>query len=99
MTRPFTTMALLAALAAPYSAMAQEACIARPAPRIALTGELVRCCAEKHIRTEVLSDGAALEFWGNRRSGTWTTIKTSPRGLSCITASGHGWRPVRGTET
>ncbi len=32
------------------------------------------------------------EFYGSRRTGTWTVLKSHMRGMSCIFDSGQGWK-------
>lgn len=99
MTRPLAVLALAAACAAPLDAISQEACLFPPGPRIAVTGLLTRCCGETQIEVEVTDGSFVLEFWGNPRTGTWSVVRTSPRGISCLTASGRSWRPVPGIKT
>ncbi len=41
-----------------------------------------------------VADGALIELLTAKDSMTWTIILTSPKGLSCLIASGEGWRPL-----
>ncbi len=38
--------------------------------------------------------GALIELLTAKDGITWTLILTSPQGLSCLIASGEGWRPL-----
>ncbi len=38
--------------------------------------------------------GALIELLTAKDGLTWTIILTSPQGLSCLIASGEGWRPL-----
>ncbi len=38
--------------------------------------------------------GALIELLTAKDGLTWTLIRTSPQGLSCLIASGEGWRPL-----
>lgn len=39
-----------------------------------------------------LADGRVMELWVACPDGTWTILRTSPRGLTCIVTVGDGWR-------
>ncbi len=41
-----------------------------------------------------VADGALIELLTDKDGMTWTIILTSPQGLSCLIASGEGWRPL-----
>ena len=41
-----------------------------------------------------VADGALIELLTAKDGMTWTIILTSPRGRSCLIASGEGWRPL-----
>ena len=41
-----------------------------------------------------VADGALIELLTAKDGTTWTIILTSPKGLSCLIASGEGWRPL-----
>ncbi len=38
--------------------------------------------------------GALIELLTAKDGMTWTIILTTPKGLSCLIASGEGWRPL-----
>lgn len=35
---------------------------------------------------------AIFEIWASDQTGTWTILKTTPDGLSCVMAVGDGWQ-------
>ncbi len=41
-----------------------------------------------------VADGQLIELLTAKDGITWTIILTSPKGLSCLIASGEGWRPL-----
>jgi len=41
-----------------------------------------------------VADGALVELLTAKDGITWTIILTSPKGISCLIASGDGWRPL-----
>ena len=41
-----------------------------------------------------VADGALVELLTAKDGITWTIILTSPKGVSCLVASGDGWRPL-----
>ncbi len=34
---------------------------------------------------------AIFEIWASEATGTWTILKTTPNGLTCVMAVGDGW--------
>jgi hypothetical protein len=46
-----------------------------------------------------VADGALIELLTAKDGMTWTIILTSPKGMSCLIASGDGWRPIAPTPT
>jgi len=36
--------------------------------------------------------GAIFEIWASETTGTWTILKTTPDGLTCVMAVGEGWQ-------
>ncbi len=34
---------------------------------------------------------AIFEIWASEKTGTWTILKTTPNGLTCVMAVGDGW--------
>jgi hypothetical protein len=53
---------------------------------------LAKKYSETPVAAGVTSGGALLEVLTNSKSGTWSIIITSPQGMSCLTATGEGWR-------
>ncbi len=39
---------------------------------------------------------AIFEIWASEATGTWTILKTTPDGLSCVMAVGDGWHDEAG---
>jgi hypothetical protein len=60
--------------------------------------KLIEQLAEKYKETSVAmglaSNGKLLEVLTNATGDTWTIIVTSPEGLSCLVATGEGWREL-----
>ena len=40
----------------------------------------------------VTANGGLLEVLTTKDGSTWTIILSTPRGLTCLTAAGEGWR-------
>ena len=39
---------------------------------------------------------AIFEIWASEATGTWTILKTTPNGLTCVMAVGEGWHDDAG---
>jgi hypothetical protein len=78
---------ILIFLAAP--AWAQEQC----APRDRLVGELKGRFGETRV-SEALAQHDIIETWANPKTGSWTILRTSPDGRTCMIASGTHYRHV-----
>ena len=39
-----------------------------------------------------LGGDVVLEVWANCKTGTWTILKTYPKGRACLMAAGDGWQ-------
>ncbi len=46
-----------------------------------------------------VADGALVELLTAKDGFTWTIILTSPKGVSCLVASGEGWRALAPAQT
>ncbi len=46
-----------------------------------------------------VADGRLVELLTTKDGMTWTIILTSPKGVSCLIASGEGWRPLAPVST
>ncbi len=46
-----------------------------------------------------VAGGALVELLSTEDGTTWTIILTSPKGMSCLIASGEGWRPLAPVPT
>lgn len=42
---------------------------------------------------------AIFEIWASEQTGTWTILKTTPDGFSCVMAVGQGWQDEVGKTT
>ena len=42
---------------------------------------------------------AIFEIWASEATGTWTILKTTPNGFTCIMAVGDGWHDDAGELT
>ncbi len=95
----FLAFALLAVGALP---LGSEPAAAQGAPAICtardgLLNQLERKYGEVPVAvgvTGVVAGGALVELLTTKDGLTWTIILTSPQGLSCLIASGEGWRPL-----
>ena len=95
--RILTTSVLILGMAAvgPPDTQAQMACGARDS--------VVAKLGEKY--GEVRRGGglagltAIFEIWASEATGTWTILKTTPDGSSCIMAVGDGWQDDAGEPT
>ena len=80
--------ALAAAFFVSGPALAQPQC----APRDALLEELESAYGEVPAGLGVIHDGALLEIVMTPDGATWSMVLTSPGGISCLVATGEGWR-------
>ena len=46
-----------------------------------------------------VTNGRLVELLTAKDGLTWTIILTSPQGVSCLIASGDGWRPLTPVST
>ncbi len=63
------------------------------AARDALLSQLENNYGEVPVAIGV-ADGKLVELLTAKDGITWTIILTSPKGVSCLIASGDGWRPL-----
>ncbi len=45
------------------------------------------------------NEGSVFEVWASDVTGTWTILKTTPNGLTCVMAVGTGWHDDAGELT
>ena len=59
-------------------------------------GEVVEHLARKYqeapVAMGVTSGGKLVEVLTDHKGDTWTIIVTTPQGMSCLVATGEGWR-------
>ncbi len=92
----------LALLAAGALGLGSGAASAQGAPaacgaRDGLLNQLARKYGEVPVAIGVtggVAGGALIELLTAQDGMTWTIILTSPKGVSCLIASGEGWRPL-----
>lgn len=87
-------VAAILAISAGTSA-AQPAC----GPRAAIIEKLVQKYSEGPVGIGVQNAGALFEIWRNRETGSWTILRTSPRGMSCVMAAGTAWRDLAAEDS
>jgi hypothetical protein len=68
------------------------------AARDALLSQLEHKYGEVPVAIGV-ANGKLVELLTAKDGITWTIILTSPRGVSCLIASGDGWRPLTPVST
>ncbi|MFQ5565022.1 MAG: hypothetical protein ACE5EU_01520 [Paracoccaceae bacterium] len=73
---------------APPAAHAQLAC----GDRDAMVEQLSRTYGEVRKGAGLAGQAALFEVWASDSTGTWTILKTSPNGTSCLIAAGEFWR-------
>ncbi len=74
----------------PTAATAQQSPLCDYRDRI--LGQLAQKYGEAPVAVGI-TGGALIELL-TAKSGTWTIILTTPKGMSCMLASGEGWRKV-----
>lgn len=87
--------ALVALVASCSPVLAQESCAPTPQVYEILTERF----QEYRIFAGLTSQGAVVEMWGSTETDTWTLVITRLDGISCVQASGAGFRmqlPVTG---
>jgi hypothetical protein len=96
-TRSLTTAVIILGLAAiaPTSASAQVACGSRDA----VVAKLSEKYGEVRRGGGISSPTEVFEIWASATTGSWTILKTTPNGLSCIMAVGNGWQDDTGDLT
>ena len=90
--RILTISVLILGMAAvgPPDAQAQVACGTRDSV-IAKLGEKY---GEVRRGAGLAGPTAIYEIWASEATGTWTILKTTAEGLTCVMAVGDGWQDV-----
>ena len=88
--RILTTSVLIFGMAAigPTDAQAQMAC----GTRDAVVAKLGDKYGEVRRGGGLAQPTAIFEIWASEATGTWTILKTTPNGLTCVMAAGDGWQ-------
>ncbi len=96
----FVALGLLAVGALP---LGSDPALAQGAPAICTARDgLLTQLEQKYGEIPVaigVADGALIELLTAKDGITWTIILTSPKGMSCLIASGEGWRPLAPVPT
>ena len=95
--RILTTSALILGMAAAGApeAQAQMAC----GTRDSVVAKLGDKYGEVRRGGGLAGPTAIFEIWASEATGTWTILKTTPNGLTCIMAVGDGWHDDPGELT
>jgi len=83
----------LALKSSPAAAQAAQAARSFCTERDTLLSQLEHKYGEVPVAIGV-ADGRLVELLTAKDGITWTIILTSPQGVSCLIASGDGWRPL-----
>ncbi len=92
--RIMTTSVLILGMAAigPPDAQAQMAC----GTRDSVVAKLGDKYGEVRRGGGLAGPTAIFEIWASEATGSWTILKTTPNGLTCIIAVGDGWHDDAG---
>ena len=60
-------------------------------PRGQVTSELDRGYSETRRGIGLSGETMIFEVWASDATGSWTILKTTPDGLTCVVAVGEGW--------
>ncbi len=87
--RILITSVLILGMAAvgPPDAQAQMAC----GTRDSVVAKLGENYGEVRRGGGLAGPTALFEIWASEATGTWTILKTTPNGLTCVMAVGDGW--------
>ncbi len=88
MTRTIIIAALIAGMAVAPVAQAQMAC----GTRDSVVAKLGDKYGEVRKGVGLAGPTAIIEIWVSEATGTWTILKTTPNGLTCIMAVGDNWQ-------
>ncbi len=95
----FVALGLLAVGALP---LGSDPALAQGAPACRARDGLLSQLESKYGEVTVaigVADGQLIELLTAKDGITWTIILTSPKGLSCLVASGEGWQPLAPAPT
>ncbi len=94
--RILTTLVLILGMAAigPLDAQAQMAC----GTRDSVVAKLGEKYGEVRRGGGLTGSTAIYEVWVSEKTRTWTILKTTPNGLTCVMAVGTDWQDAPATE-
>jgi hypothetical protein len=81
---------ILSILAAPALAQQKPLC----AERIKIIYPLANRAMEAPLLESIDGAGAAIEWWGNLATGTWSILRTMPGGQTCMIMWGGDFKVV-----
>ncbi len=95
--RILTTSVLILGMAAigPPDAQAQMAC----GTRDSIVAKLGEKYGEVRRGGGLAGSTAIYEIWASDVTGSWTILKTTPNGLTCVMAVGDDWHDDTGKST
>jgi hypothetical protein len=76
-------------------AAAQRTCL----PHDGADAKLRKEFGEKVLGRGISGDGTLVEIFLSSKNGTFTVIKTTPAGLSCVVDFGEGWQTLNQLES
>ncbi len=82
------TAIIIAAMWFASAAQAQMAC----GTRDVVVGKLDKIYGEVRRGGGLAGPTAIFEIWASDVTGTWTILKTTPNGLTCVMAVGDNWQ-------
>jgi hypothetical protein len=89
-------LAVPAALAAAPAAAQESGAVAaaRCGEHDSVAGYLQQQFDERPVSLGLQADGRILQVFASDRTGTWTIVTTTPRGMSCIVSGGEAWEDL-----
>lgn len=63
-------------------------------PRDAVIRKLSAVYQEAQTARGFVGANVIVEVWANTKTGTWTILRTTPDGFSCVIAAGEFWRSM-----
>ena len=57
--------------------------------------QLYRQFDEEKIATGIIGENWIMETFVNKKTGTWTVLTTNLNGMTCVRASGEGWKDIK----
>lgn len=93
-----TTLAFLAAVLTLVLWITTAHAMPQCSTREVMIGSLLREYGEVVIGRGILSNGSIIELFVNRSTGTWSMLTSSPKGPTCVVATGSYWSTAEPKE-